>query len=117
MKYYLDEDISPKVSELLRKNNIDAISAHENDMLGASDEEQLFAAAADSRVMVTRNRNDFIALTVRCFENMQPHHGLLIVPYSIPGSKFSLLAKLLTDFAKKQPGGMDPYTIEFLTYT
>ena len=114
MKYYLDEDISPKVAELLRKNNIDAISAHENNMLGASDEEQLLAATADYRVMVTRNRNDFIALTVRFFESIQPHHGLIIIPYSIPGSKFSLLAKLLTEFPKKHTGEMEPYTIEFL---
>ena len=116
MKYYLDEDISPKVAELLRKNNIDAISAHESNMLGASDEEQLLAASEDSRVMVTRNRNDFIALTVRFFESLQPHYGLIIIPYSIPGSKFSLLAKPLTEFAKKHPGGMEPYTIEFLNY-
>ena len=116
MKYYSDEDISPRVAELLRKNNINAISAHENNMLGASDEEQLLAATADYRVMVTRNRNDFIALTVTFFESMQPHRGLIIIPYSIPGSKFSLLAKLLTEFAKKHAGGMEPYTVEFLTH-
>ena len=56
MKLYLDEDISPKVSVILRKKGIDAVSAHEAGMLETSDEEQLTFAAADDRVMVTRNR-------------------------------------------------------------
>ena len=39
MKLYLDEDISPKVSEILRKKGMDAVSAHETGMLEASDDE------------------------------------------------------------------------------
>ena len=41
MKYYLDEDISPKIAKLLRKQKIDCTSAHERDMVQASDLEQL----------------------------------------------------------------------------
>lgn len=37
MKYYLDEDLSPKIAELLRKQNVDCISAHEEGILQASD--------------------------------------------------------------------------------
>jgi len=115
VKFYLDEDISPKVAQILRKKNIDAISAHEVGMLGASDEDQLTAAAAEGRVLVTRNRDDFIILTVRFFEDLKPHRGLLIVPHTIPGSDFSLLSNLLTTFAKKHPKGLTTYTIEFLS--
>lgn len=115
MNFYLDEDISPKVAQLLRKKSIDAVSAHETGMLGASDEEQLAAASADGRVLVTRNRDDFILLTVRFFEDLKPHHGLLIVPHTIPGSNFNLFATLLMKFAKKHPKGLVPYTIEFLS--
>jgi hypothetical protein len=31
VNFYLDEDISPKVAEILRKRGIDAVSAHESD--------------------------------------------------------------------------------------
>lgn len=114
MKLYLDEDISPKVSEILRKRGIDAVSAHEAGMLEASDEEQLTFAAADDRVMVTRNRDDFIALTVQFFHDLKPHKGLIIVPHTIPGSEFSKLATLLASFSKNAPEDLEAFTIQFL---
>ena len=114
MKLYLDEDISPKVSVILRKKGLDAISAHETGMLEASDEEQLSFAAADGRVMVTRNRDDFITLTVQFFEKLKPHCGLIIVPYTISGHEFGKLSSLLKNYSKNHPIGLDPYTIEFL---
>ena len=114
MKLYLDEDISPKVSVILRKMGVDSVSAHEADMLQTSDEEQLAFAAAEGRVMVTRNRDDFITLTVQFFDDLKPHNGLIIVPHSILGSNFSKLATLLMKFSKDYPKGLEPYTIEFL---
>ena len=115
MKLYLDEDISPRVAELLRKKGVNAVSAHEKNMRGASDEEQLIAAVNEERVMVTRNRNDFIALTVRFFQDLKPHYGLIIVPYSIPGDDFNLLANLLSACVKSYPKGLESYTIEFVS--
>ena len=114
MKLYLDEDISPKVAVILRKKGMDALSAHEAGMLEASDEEQLAFAAADERAMVTRNRDDFITLTVQFFEALKPHKGLIIVPHTIPGSEFSKLAALLVKLSKAYPKGLEPYTIEYL---
>jgi hypothetical protein len=67
--------------------------------------------------LVTRNRDDFIALTVRFFEGFKPHHGLVIVSHAIPGSNFNLLARRLKTCAQKNPKGMPPYTIEFITVT
>ena len=46
MKFYTDEDISPKVAEILRKRGIDAVSAHDIGMAGASDEDQLAEAVS-----------------------------------------------------------------------
>ena len=114
MKLYLDEDISPKVAVILRKRGMDALSAHEAGMLEASDEEQLAFAAAGERAMVTRNRDDFITLTVQFFEALKPHKGLIIVPHTIPGSEFSKLAALLVKISKGYPKGLEPYTIEYL---
>ncbi len=53
MKYYLDEDISPKIAEILRKQNVDCISVHEVSMLQASDLEQLMMAAKKKRCLST----------------------------------------------------------------
>jgi hypothetical protein len=115
MKYYLDEDLSPKIAAMLRKRGLDAVSAHDVGMIQVSDREQLEYAAAHGRSLVTRNRNDFIQLTVHFFNEHRPHFGLLIVPYSIPGDRFSALAGAIAKHASRHPKGMGSYGIDFLS--
>ena len=114
MKYYLDEDISYKVAEILRRQGIDTISVHEVRKVQASDKSQLEFATSQGRIMVTRNRDDYIRLTVQFFNEFRIHHGVLIIPHTIPGDDFSLMAKSLENYASKHPRGMEPYTIDFL---
>lgn len=115
MKYYLDEDISPQIAELLRENKIDAISAHEVGMRQAHDIEHLKLAASEGRCLVTRNRNDFIRLTVQFFNDHRPHAGVLIIPYTIPGDKFSLIANAILEHSSRHSEDrMELYTIDFL---
>ncbi len=114
MKYYLDEDFSQKVAELLRGKGVAATSAHEEGTEEWSDEEQLEKAGQDGCCFVTRNRDDFIEWTVKFFQDRRPHAGLLVVPYTYPGDQFTLLARALADYAQKHPEGMQPYTIDFL---
>ena len=114
MKYYLDEDISPKVSHILKKHQVDVVSTHAVNMTQTSDRAQLEYAASAGRAVVTRNRNDFIRLTVQFFNDLRPHFGVLIVPYSVPGDKFRLMADALKKYASQHPSGMEPYTIDFL---
>jgi len=115
MKYYLDEDISPKVAEILRGCQVDAVSTHEVKRTQSSDSDQLAYAASAGMAMVTRNRDDFVRLTVQFFNEFRPHCGVLIIPYSIPGDNFQLTAQALQTYASKHPSGMEPYTIDFLT--
>jgi len=114
MKLYLDEDLSPKIAEILRKNGIDALSAHEAEMIEASDRQQLEFAVRERRCLVTRNRDDFIKLTVQFFNDHRPHYGVLIVPYTIPGDQFARMARLLKVFASHHPSGLEPYVVDFL---
>ena len=114
MKYYLDEDLSPKIAAMLKKRGIDAVSAHDVGMLQTSDGQQLEYAAVRSRCLVTRNRNDFILLTVHFFNEHWPHSGLLIVPHSILGDRFSVLAGAIAKHAVGHPKGMEAYEIDFL---
>ena len=115
MKYYLDEDLSPKIAELLRKQSVDCVSAHEIGMVQATDLEQLMFAVKKKRCLVARNRNDFIRLTVQFFNDHLPHSGVLIIPQSIPGDRFSSIARALATYAGEHPEGMQPYTIDFLS--
>ncbi len=115
MKYYLDEDLSPKIAELLRQQGLDCMSAHEIGMVQANDLEQLMLAAQKKRCFVTKNRDDFIRLTGQFFNDHLPHAGVLIIPHTIPGDKFSLIAKTLVNYTQKHPKGIQPYTIDFLS--
>jgi predicted nuclease of predicted toxin-antitoxin system len=116
LKYYLDEDLSPKIAEILRDHEIDAVSAHERGMRQAHDSEHLTLAASEGRCLVSRNRNDFIRLTVQFFNDHRPHAGVLIIPHTVPGDKFSLLSNAIIKYSSKHPEDeMQPYTVDFLT--
>jgi predicted nuclease of predicted toxin-antitoxin system len=114
VKFYLDEDLSPKIAEILRRSGVDALSAHEAGMCEVSDQRQLEFAAKEKRCLVTRNRDDFIRLTVRFFNDQRPHCGVLIVPYTLPGDQFSRIANLIKNFSSHHHKGLEPYSIEFL---
>jgi len=114
VKFYLDEDLSPKVAEILRKSGIDALSAHEARMCEASDQRQLEFAATEKRCLVTRNRDDFIRLTVQFFNDQRAHCGVLIVPHSLPGDQFSRIAGLIKKFSSIHQKVLAPYSIAFL---
>ncbi len=114
IRYYLDEDLSPVIAQLLRKEKIDAASAHEVGMVQATDLDQLEYSAAQRLCMVTRNRNDFIRLTVQFFNEHRPHHGVLIIPHSYRGDNFRAVATALRIYAKEHKGGISSYMIDFL---
>ena len=114
IKYYLDEDISPKVAVSLRKQGIDTKSSHEVGLNGQSDIEQLNFASQEGRCLVTRNRDDFIELTLRFYNEQLPHCGILIVPHTLPADRFGLLARALAAYAKAHPQGPGVYGVGFL---
>jgi predicted nuclease of predicted toxin-antitoxin system len=114
VKYYLDEDLSQKIAELVRAHGIDARSVHEVGSEGASDAAQLDRAARQGRCMVTRNRDDFIRLTVEYYHGHRPHCGVLIVTQRFAGDRFAAIARALVAYAHRHPHGLPAYTVDFL---
>jgi len=114
MKYYLDADLSLVIAEILRKEGIDAVSAHQQNTASLSDEQHLIGAAESGRCLVSRNRDDFRNLTVRFFHELRPHAGVLIVPLSYPPDRFSWIAASLAAYARAQPRDLPAYTFTFL---
>jgi predicted nuclease of predicted toxin-antitoxin system len=91
-RFLLDEDLNPKSAEVARGLGLDVVSVHEIERLGFSDEEQLRFAAAGGRILVTRNRDDFLALTTEFYRRSAPHRGVLIVTAGLPNNRPERLA-------------------------
>lgn len=77
------------------------------------DEDQLRATAGDGRVFVTYNRNDFILLTRRFFDEQAGHCGTLIVPGSLTRRRAEGLAHALRDWEAAFGAGSTAYLCTF----
>lgn len=97
---------------------MDVESVHELDRRGLSDREQLHLAAAEGRIFVTRNRDDYIALTVEFYRTGEPHNGVLIVPRGLTNNRPERIAHTLkrwVDTRAATPEAFDSYHLDFLS--
>ena len=114
LKYYLDADLSPIIAGILRKDGLDAVSSYEAGTGSWNDEPLLEEAARLGRCLATRNRDDFMRLTVSFFHNLRPHCGVVIVPYSYAPDAYSSMAGSLAAYARLHPEGITAYACVFL---
>jgi predicted nuclease of predicted toxin-antitoxin system len=105
MRFLLDEDLPPEIARIARGLQLDTVSVHELGRAGLSDEDQLSFAAGERRTLVTRNRDDFIALTRAFYATGRTHYGVLIVPRSLPNSRLGAVANALEAWQQRYEGG------------
>lgn len=107
MKLLLDEQISGKVAERLRKRGHDAVATtDERALRGLGDPDLFEIAQGQKRVVVTYNRSDFEAIVREYAEAGREHQGLVIVhPTRFPGSDFGRLAASLAKLLEVPPRG------------
>jgi hypothetical protein len=95
LRCLLDEDVHPEAAVAARGLGLDVTSVHEVGRRGRSDYDQLRLAAADGRIFVSRNRDDYITLTVEAFRTGEPHRGVLILPHTLPNTQPGRIARAL----------------------
>ena len=100
IRLYIDEDLTDRLAVALRSRGYDAVSAHEVEMRGKTDKEQLSFASMNDRVILTRNIKHFVALQRDYYKHGLSHKGILVTDY-LP---FKELIRRLTRFLnnKKQ---------------
>lgn len=81
IRLYIDEDLSDRIAIALRSKGFDVISAHEVNMKGKTDKEQLEYAIKHNRTILTRNIKHFINLQKGCHKDGLSHNGLLVTDY------------------------------------
>lgn len=103
------------MAEIGRGLGLEVESVHEIDRRGLEDLSQLEFAAASGRVLVTRNRDDYIELTVSFFRSASRHAGVIIVPHSLPNREPARVAHALKRWQEEHPHEGDiEYAIFFL---
>ncbi len=103
MRLLLDEQINPTVAAELRRKGYDVITANEIGTRGATDPEQLAAAASAHRALVTYNVSDFQELLMEWAQKGLTHWGLIFVSEKTisqrsVGPLVLALQRLLDDF-------------------
>jgi hypothetical protein len=105
--FYLDENLSPRIAEMLRARGLDAVSAHEvpgNVQLG--DRSQLLYAAGARRAIVTCDIEDFAELTGEFIASNSEHAGIVLVPPSFRTDEFTPIADAVEQVARDYPDGL-----------
>ena len=95
MKLYLDEDLSPRIAELLRRHGTDTTSAHDLGTIHSHDRAQLEHATREGRAIVTANVVDFIHLAREAVATNTHHAGIVLVPSSFRRDEFQAIANAI----------------------
>lgn len=81
IKLYIDEDLSDRIAVALRSKGFNVISAHEVDMRGRTDKEQLEYAIKHDRALLTRNVKHFVELQREYYKKGMSHSGMVVTDY------------------------------------
>jgi hypothetical protein len=114
MRFLLDEDVNPAVAAIAQGLGLDVVSIHQMERRGYDDESQLRYSASQNRVFITRNRNDFLRLSLAFFQAGEFHAGLLIVPYSLPNHLPERIAHALKRWLERS-GDPGAHFIDYLS--
>ncbi len=100
---YLDEDVSPKVAEALRRQGFDVIHAIEVGRIGEAypDQSQLEFAASQGRMIFSYNRVEFEILATQWFASGHEHAEVLLSPRQYSIKRLKMLLEKLSEFLKE----------------
>ena len=105
---------TPTIAQIGRNLGLDITSAVELRRLGVSDEDHLEFATREGRCLVTRDRDDFIGLTKRFFDEQRTHAGVLLVPRSMPGGQFHRIARAIKAYADRRGDRPSDFLFDYL---
>jgi predicted nuclease of predicted toxin-antitoxin system len=115
LRFLLDEDLPPRAAEVGRNLGLDVVSVHEVGRRGYSDDEQLRFAAREGRMLLTRNGDDFLMLSVEFYRAGEPYPGVLIVGRNLPNDRPERIAHALKRWADARPGASEDFgAVDFL---
>jgi Domain of unknown function (DUF5615) len=114
VKLYLDENLSPRIAELLRARGLDAVGALQAGNAQLTDFAQLRYATSQGRALVTADVADFVALAAELIASNTDHAGIVLVSAAFRTNNFAGIADALARVAGHYPDGI-PGTVLHLS--
>lgn len=118
-RFYLDEDVPHSCARVGGTLGLDIVSATQvQPWLPQDDPVHLRSAGEDKRILVTYNRNDFLAATRDAFAANSPHSGVLILTHRMPRDPVRIARALMRWVSLRQATGawpMQDYEVDFLS--
>lgn len=109
MKALLDEQLSPRIAELLRDRGHDVQAVVDRrDLAGRSDRLILEIAASEERAVITNNVKDFRPLAAERLARGEAHAGLILLPSmrSRTRDAVEMLADAIEQILGEHPDGL-----------
>jgi predicted nuclease of predicted toxin-antitoxin system len=106
VKALLDEQLSPRIAELLRDRGHDVQAVVERrDLAGWSDRLILEVAAAEERAVITNNVKDFRPLAAERLARGEFHAGLILLPSTRTRTRGAVetLTNAIEEILRKHP--------------
>jgi predicted nuclease of predicted toxin-antitoxin system len=109
VKALLDEQLSPRIAELLRNrgHDVDAV-VERSDLAGQTDRRILEAATAEGRAVITNNVKDFRPLAAERLAVGESHAGLILLPSTRTRTRdaVEILAGAIERILREHPNGL-----------
>jgi hypothetical protein len=106
VRFYLDENLSPRVAELLRTRGLDVVSAHEVRNTQLADRSQLRYVTGERRALVAGDIADFTELAAECIAANVEHAGIVLVPPTFRTDEFAAIADAVERVGRQYPDGL-----------
>lgn len=101
-KLHLNEHLSPRIAEQLRKYGFDVTSTFELNMNEAEDDEQLAFAASQQRAFVTFNHKHLAILHEQYLDEGKEHWGIILSTEESTGVMRHRLLRLLNTLSAEE---------------
>jgi predicted nuclease of predicted toxin-antitoxin system len=100
MRFLVDENAGPSVARWLREQGHDVFSVFES-ARGISDDEVILKAYADSRILITSDK-DF---GEKVYREQSPHHGIILLRLHDERlvAKLTTLSRLISAYSERLP--------------
>jgi predicted nuclease of predicted toxin-antitoxin system len=109
VKALLDEQLSPRIAELLRDRGHDVQAVVDRrDLAGRSDRVILEIAASEERAVITNNVKDFLPLAAERLARGESHAGLILLPSTRTRTRGAaeMLANAIEQILREHPDGL-----------